>query len=181
MKWPRWLGSRIKILKNTLHSKLSEKTGLPKRKVYLTGFHLWDYAMLLSKPATISCRFGCAACAWYTFIKLGIMMCIFSFVYFLSQCLFFLACCSNWMILRSIGKKKLDKIKGWVRATQMTISLKTEYNEETSETTWRDLLSLYFRHKPFTTGMNTQWGNNNNDYWDSCWRFEEVQIWVITT
>lgn len=109
MKWPRWLGSRIKILKNTLHSKLSEKTGLPKRKVYLTGFHLWDYAMLLSKPATISCRFGCAACAWYTFIKLGIMMCIFSFVYFLSQCLFFLACCSNWMILRSIGKKNWTK------------------------------------------------------------------------
>lgn len=70
MRQLRWLGSRIKILWNTLNRRPFEQTGLPDLKIFLTW--LQGYVLLLWKPDSISCIFGCYACPWYTLVRVGL-------------------------------------------------------------------------------------------------------------
>lgn len=50
--------------------RLLNKQDLPNRKIFITGIHLQSYALLLSKPFTTLCTFGCDGCAQYIFYQI---------------------------------------------------------------------------------------------------------------
>lgn len=64
----------------SIRSRLSELMLPTWSHFQLSPLH--NFALLLSKYATILRTFGCEACVWYTFIRRDVIMGILGFVYF---------------------------------------------------------------------------------------------------